>query len=72
VSYQFVARTTRGGEHISHRVTVMHLGRIVELVATEATFTRAQHSYTVALLSAVPISDPRVARKRIILAGRAP
>jgi oligopeptide/dipeptide ABC transporter ATP-binding protein len=50
----------------------MYLGRIVELAKTEAIFARPQHPYTVALLSAVPVPDPRTARKRIILSGDVP
>jgi oligopeptide/dipeptide ABC transporter ATP-binding protein len=51
---------------------VMYLGRIVELADTESLFTRPQHPYTVALLSAVPVPDPTSVRKRIILSGDVP
>jgi oligopeptide/dipeptide ABC transporter ATP-binding protein len=50
----------------------MYLGRIVELAATRALFGMPQHPYTEALLSAVPVPDPKVQRKRIILAGDVP
>jgi oligopeptide/dipeptide ABC transporter ATP-binding protein len=72
LSYLFISHNLAVVEHISHRIAVMYLGRIVEHADTRSIFTRAQHPYTEALLSAVPVPDPTVKRQKRILEGDVP
>jgi len=67
LTYLFIAHDLRLVRHISTRVAVMYLGRIVEMGDTPAIFANAQHPYTKALLSAVPATDPDAPRARIDL-----
>jgi peptide/nickel transport system ATP-binding protein len=69
LTYLFVAHDLSVVRHISDRVAVMYVGRMVELGETEEIFTTPQHPYTAALLSAVSEPDPRIRTRRIILEG---
>ena len=72
LSYLFISHNLAVVEHISHRIAVMYLGRIVEYADTRSIFTRPQHPYTEALLSAVPVPDPSVKREKRLVQGDVP
>jgi len=72
LSYLFISHNLAVVEHISHRIAVMYLGRIVEYADTRSIFVRPQHPYTEALLSAVPVPDPAIKRQKRVLQGDVP
>jgi peptide/nickel transport system ATP-binding protein/oligopeptide transport system ATP-binding protein len=72
LTYLFVAHNLGVVEHISDRVAVMYLGKIVEITSREQLFLKPLHPYTQALMSAIPVPNPKLKKQRTILSGDVP
>ena len=72
LSYLFISHDLAVVEHIANRVAIMYLGRIVEIAPNKEIYSEAKHPYTKALLSAIPVPDPKASMERTILGGDIP
>ena len=72
LSYLFIAHDLAVVKHISDRIAVMYLGHIVEFASADEIYRNPRHPYTRALISAIPVTDPRKRKQRIILEGDVP
>ncbi len=72
LTYLFIAHNLSVVQYFCERIGVMYLGKLVEVADTEALYANPRHPYSVALLSAIPVPDPRVRKKRLVLKGDVP
>jgi oligopeptide transport system ATP-binding protein len=72
LTYLFISHDLRVVEHISHRVAIMYLGKVVEIARADTIYRDAKHPYTKALLSAVPVTEAAKKRERVVLQGDVP